>query len=214
MSSDSDASVAAAGLNSRLSAAGLKLVSAEALARFETYLALILRWNARTNLTAIRAADGIVSRHFVESIASAQLLHDGIGTLLDFGSGAGFPGIPIAICRPEISVTLAESQNKKAAFLQEAARTLSLPLRVFAGRAEGMNEQFDCVVMRAVDRMTDAVSAAVGLVGPDGWLAVMTTLAETPTIEAASSDILWSEAIHLPCSDRRVLLLGHKQLAA
>ena len=94
--------------------------------RFDAYLSLIVRWNARTSLTAIRDEEGIVSRHFVESIACAVAVPAGVRTLLDFGSGAGFPGIPIALCRPEISVTLAESQNKKAAFLREAIRTLEL----------------------------------------------------------------------------------------
>jgi 16S rRNA (guanine527-N7)-methyltransferase len=199
-------------LNPALVAMGLRPISPEAVARFDAYLALILRWNTRTNLTAVRDANGIISRHFVESIACAQLLPNGIASLLDFGSGAGFPGIPIAIFRPEIRVTLAESQNKKAAFLQEAARTLNLDICVFAGRAETMNEEFDCVVMRAVDRMEAAVAAAVGLVGPDGWLAVMTTSAEVRAIEGASGSFFtWSQPAGLPGSDQRVLLLGRKQ---
>jgi 16S rRNA (guanine527-N7)-methyltransferase len=213
MSSASDSKGAAEGLNAILSAAGLASLSEEATARFEAYLALILHWNARTNLTAIRDAEGIVRRHFVESITCAQLLPDRIGNLLDFGSGAGFPGIPIAICRPEIRVTLAESQNKKAAFLQEAARTLNLPLRVFAGRAEEMNEQFDCVAMRAVDRMGAAVCAAVGLVGRSGWLAIMSTIAERPAIEGVGrGEFAWSRPVGLPGSDQRVLLLGRKEI--
>jgi 16S rRNA (guanine527-N7)-methyltransferase len=212
MSTDADAELALSGLNSRLSAAGLEQLSPEAIARFDAYLALILRWNTRTNLTAVRDANGIIDRHFVESIACAQFLPEGIASLLDLGSGAGFPGIPIAICRPEIEVTLAESQNKKAAFLQEAARTLNLPFHVFAGRAEVISEQFDCVVMRAVDRMGSAVSAARGLVGRTGWLGVMTTLAEIPAIEdAAGSVFIWSQPVGLPGSDQRVLLLGRKQ---
>ena len=67
--------------------------------QFNYYLSLILRWNARTNLTSVRAPETILSRHFVESIACARALPDSIATLLDYGSGAGFPGIPIAICR-------------------------------------------------------------------------------------------------------------------
>ena len=90
--------------------------------------------------------------------------------MLDFGSGAGFPGIPISLCRPEIQVTLAESQGKKAAFLQEAVRVLGLAAKVHAGRAETAATRFDCVVLRAVDRMELAVQVASGLVGPAaGW---------------------------------------------
>src|ERR1700716_2998312 len=97
-----------------------------------TYLDLLLKWNARTNLTAIRDPEEIVRRHFGESLFAAQNLKLGnpapsapsVITLFDLGSGAGFPGLPIALFRPEIQVTLAESQNKKAVFLREAVRTL------------------------------------------------------------------------------------------
>src|ERR1700739_2299273 len=122
-------------LTSLLSATSLGPLSPEIAAKFDEYLALILRWNARMNLTAIREPNEILRRHFVESIACAQELPTVILTLLDFGSGGGFPGLPIALCRPEISVTLAESQGKKAAFLNEAVRTLNLNTKVFAGRA-------------------------------------------------------------------------------
>jgi hypothetical protein len=114
-------------LNQMLLSASLPPLDPGQLASFEGQLSLIIRWNARTNITAIRDEEGILSRHFFESIACARTLPAGIRTLLDFGSGAGFPGIPIAIVRPEIAVTLAESQGKKAAFLQEAVRVLNLP---------------------------------------------------------------------------------------
>ena len=74
-------------------------------------------------------------------------------TLLDFGSGGGFPGIPIALCRPEIAVTLAESQGKKAAFLQEAVRVLGLSARSTLSGPKLLTVGFDCVTLRAVDRM-------------------------------------------------------------
>ncbi len=140
-------------LDSLLAAAGLEPLTPEVRSKFDHYLALILRWNARMNLTAVRDPQEILSRHFLESIACARKLPEGIGSLLDFGSGAGFPGIPIALCRPEILVTLAESQSKKAAFLREAVRTLGLNSEVFGGRAEELTAQFDCATLRAVDRM-------------------------------------------------------------
>jgi len=114
----------AARLNELLAAGDLGLLDDATAVRFADYCALLLRWNTRTNLTAVRDEEGILSRHFVESIACARALPPGITTLLDYGSGAGFPGLPIALCRPEIAVTLAESQNKKAAFLLEAVRML------------------------------------------------------------------------------------------
>jgi 16S rRNA (guanine527-N7)-methyltransferase len=198
-------------LNELLAAAGLASLQTEQYKQFISYLSLILRWNARTNLTAIRDEEGILARHFVESIACARALPEGITTLLDFGSGAGFPGIPIAICRPEIAVTLAESQGKKAAFLQEAARVLGLSSKVYFGRAETLAGPFDCVTLRAVDRMERAVQEAAQLVGSRGWLALMTSSAELAGLQAASgSGFSWSSPIALPDAENRVLALGNR----
>jgi 16S rRNA (guanine527-N7)-methyltransferase len=184
-------------------------------AAFEVYLSLILRWNARVNLTAIRDEDGILRRHFVESIACARSLPAGISTLLDFGSGAGFPGIPIALCRPEIAVTLAESQNKKAAFLSEAVRVLGVTTLVHSSRAETLCTTFDCVTLRAVDRMGIAVQAAAQLVRPGGWLALMTTGTDLPSLQtAAGSGFVWTELRPLPGSEDRLLALGEHTLSS
>lgn len=142
------------------------------------YLDLLLRWNARTNLTAIRDPEEIVCRHFGESLFAgshiAPLLSPG-ATLLDFGSGAGFPGLPIHLLLPHLHVTLAESQNKKATFLREAIRTLGTDTQVWGARAEALPPQktFDVVTMRAVDDMETAIDAALARVSPDGWLAVL-----------------------------------------
>lgn len=178
-------------------------------ALFAEYLALLVRWNARVNLTAIRDEEGILSRHFVESIACARALPATIRTLLDFGSGGGFPGIPIALCRPEIAVTLAESQGKKAAFLNEAVRVLGLAAKVHSGRAETLGTKFDCVTLRAVDRMELAVQAAAGLVRPGGWLALMTTGGDVEKLKAvAGSEFSWSVQEALPGSTDRLVALG------
>jgi 16S rRNA (guanine527-N7)-methyltransferase len=192
-----------------LAEAGLAGLTDAESGRLADYLELLLRWNARTNLTAIRDGDGILRRHFVESIACARSLPGGIRSLLDFGSGAGFPGIPISVCRPELEVTLAEAQNKKAAFLNEVVRTLRLHTKVFSGRAESMSSQFDCVTLRAVDRMTNAIEAAVGLLSPTGYLAVMTTENNRhQVITAAGPSLEWSPIMRLPGSEQRVLFLG------
>ena len=134
--------------------------------RLSVYLDLLLKWNARTNLTAIRDPEEIVRRHFGESLFAA--LHLGTpenfpDTLLDLGSGAGFPGLPMALFYPEIRVTLAESQNKKSTFLREVVRTLSLQnVEIWSARAESMppDRQFHTVTMRAVDNMVAAIAAA------------------------------------------------------
>ena len=198
-------------LNALLTAADLASLDAETASRFETYLSLFNRWNERLNLSAIRDVEGILSRHIIESIAVARKLPAGINTLLDFGSGAGLPGIPIAICRPEIAVTLAESQNKKAAFLQEAVRELGISAKVHSGRAEALHAVFDCVTLRAVDRMPKAVAAALQLVAPGGWLALMTTRAQIASLQgAAGAGFSWTESVPLPLADDRILALGQR----
>jgi 16S rRNA (guanine527-N7)-methyltransferase len=192
-----------------LATAGLDDLDRGTASRFADYCELLQCWNARTNLTAIRDEEGILSRHFVECIACARSLPTEITTLLDFGSGAGFPGIPIALCRPEIAVTLAESQGKKAAFLREAIRTLGISAEVHSGRAEQLSTQFDCVTLRAVDRMTNAARNASGMVAPTGWLALMTSSTELPQLQAAlSSRWSWTNRVPLPGSDARILALG------
>jgi 16S rRNA (guanine527-N7)-methyltransferase len=198
-------------LDALVAAAGLTPLDEETASRFEDYLSLFLRWNERINLSAVRDEEGIISRHVVESMAVASELPQGIRTLLDFGSGAGLPGIPIALCRPEIAVTLAESQGKKAAFLQEAVRVLGIEAKVHAGSAEALRAVFDCVVLRAVDKMPKAVAAAVPLVAPAGWLALMTTGADIAQLQkAAGTEISWGEPVKLPFGNDRVLALGRR----
>ncbi len=182
--------------------------------RFEDYLSLLLRWNARVNLTAIRDEEGILRRHFVESIACARTLPAGITTLLDFGSGAGLPGIPIALCRPEIAVTLAESQGKKAAFLSEAVRVLRVAATIHSGRADVLCNSFDCITLRAVDKMGFAVHAAVQLVRPGGWLALMTTGKELEALKAAAgAEFAWMPQVLLHGGEDRLLALGEREIS-
>src|ERR1017187_10846818 len=199
-------------LNELLVAEGLEPLDCSLAGRFGDYCLLLIRWNSRVNLTAIRGEEGILSRHFVESIACARRLPAGIGTLLDLRSGAGFPGIPIALCRPEIAVTLAESQGKKAAFLREAVRVLGLAAKVHSGRAEALTTNFDCVTLRAVDKMELAVQAATQLVRPGGWLALMTTTAALPALQlSAGGDLTWPQILPLHGSDDRLLALGLRE---
>jgi 16S rRNA (guanine527-N7)-methyltransferase len=198
-------------LNELLRQASRDPLDTETAHKFEAYLSLFVRWNKKLNLSSVRDEEGVLSRHFIESIAVAQSLPAEISTLLDFGSGAGLPGIPIALCRPRIAVTLAESQIKKAAFLQEAVRVLGISAKVHADRAETLGEVFDCVVLRAVEKMPRAVSSAVKLVSPHGWLALMTTDASLAELQsAAGPQFKWKESVRLPGSDSRILALTQK----
>lgn len=158
------------------------VVPPELYAQLATYLDLLLKWNARTNLTAIRDPEEIVRRHFGESLFAGLQLVGRVADdarLLDFGSGAGFPGLPIQLLLPGLRVTLAESQGKKASFLREAVRVLGLSASttVWAGRVEDLPDadRFDVVTLRAVDRMEVAVMAARGRVAEGGWLVQLVT---------------------------------------
>ena len=198
-------------LNAILAESGLPVLDEALSARFAEYFTLLIKWNGKINLTSIRDEDSILRRHFVESIACARALPHGIGTLLDFGSGGGFPGIPIALCRPEIAVTLAESQRKKASFLREAVRTLRISANVYADRAELLAGRFDCVVLRAVDRMDSAVGAAARLLAPAGIVALMTIGTDIERLKAKTgTGFSWSEPISLPLAENRVLALGSR----
>ncbi len=164
------------------------LASAEAVpaglyAQLSEYLDLLVKWNARTNLTAIREPEEMVRRHFGESLFMGIQLGSRVvsdATLLDFGSGAGFPGLPIQLLHPALRVTLAESQGKKASFLREAVRTLALPTEVWAARVETMplNRTFEAVTLRAVDNMQQALADAQQRVASGGWLAILSTEAD------------------------------------
>jgi 16S rRNA (guanine527-N7)-methyltransferase len=176
------------------------------LPRLSSYLDLLLKWNARTNLTAIRDPEEIVRRHFGESLFAARHLDPKASTVLDLGSGAGFPGLPIAIFHPEIQVTLAESQNKKASFLREVVRTLGLKTEVWANRAELLpaTRQFHTVTLRAVDNMVAAIAAAEPRA--TGQLMVLTSAAAVPVLHEFSRQ----SRIPIPESQGNILLIGER----
>lgn len=194
--------------------AGLNVLEPEALAKFQTYLNLLLKWNSRLNLTAIREPEGILHRHFVECIQCAQALpiSGAESTVLDFGSGAGLPGVPIAICRPELRVTLAESQQKKSAFLREVVRSLGLQAEVFDGRAEAMDKDriFDVVTLRAVDRMVGACRSGLQRLESSGWLAVFSTETLVPELRAFLPEIVWRQELRTTEMDHGIILFGQR----
>ncbi|HVZ17572.1 MAG TPA: 16S rRNA (guanine(527)-N(7))-methyltransferase RsmG [Terriglobales bacterium] len=147
------------------------------LAQVSTYLDLLLRWNARTNLTAIRDPAQIVTRHFGESFFLASKLFGlkALGYLdiqitrcpdvLDLGSGAGFPAIPLLVFRPDITITLVEAHHTKAVFLREVLRALHLEAEVQNVRAEALPPaSADIVTLRAVEKFDSILPTAANLV--------------------------------------------------
>jgi 16S rRNA (guanine527-N7)-methyltransferase len=175
------------------------------------YIDILQKWNARVNLTAIRDPDEIVTRHFGESYFAAQLLlpEGWPGTVIDFGSGAGFPGIPIALLRPKAAVTLVESNGKKAAFLAEVVGQIGLKnVDVFRGRGEAMSGQADLVVMRAVESFEQAVNVAARLVGAAGRLGLLIGKTQRQRAIELLPHFSWAEPFPVPQSSFRILLVG------
>jgi 16S rRNA (guanine527-N7)-methyltransferase len=187
----------AAALERGLIEAGLEL-PAGARDRLLEYVALLLKWNRTYNLTAIRDPLAMVVHHLLDSLSVLPYLPlkaQG-ARLVDAGSGAGLPGIPLALARPGWHVTLAESSEKKAAFLRQAAIELKLAnVEVYEGRVEAWRPErlFDLVISRAFAALADFMAACRHLVAPGGMLAAMKGTA--PTDLAAGCKLI---PLHVP----------------
>jgi 16S rRNA G527 N7-methylase RsmG len=259
-----------------------------------TYIDILLRWNARINLTAIRDPEEIVTRHFGESLFAARHLFpnrnnlgtaaracpeqaqriewrcsakpssvmpdDNVGdlrgraalqrratdpeeigalapevagstthdasawrktTVADIGSGAGFPGIPIKLWAPTVSLTLIESNHKKATFLREVARALTLmDIDIETVRAESLSGgTFDLVTLRAVERFETVLAVAAGLVAPGGRLALLIgssqfNKARINFSEGLLAEFIWSDPLPTPASRSRILAVAHRRTRA
>jgi 16S rRNA (guanine527-N7)-methyltransferase len=188
------------------------------LAAISNYLDLLLRWNAHTNLTAIREPEEIVTRHFGESLfAAAQLLpkSDVRMHAIDVGSGAGFPGLPLKIYAPGLHLTLIESQQKKATFLKEVVRTLHLDkVDVFTGRAQDCPAHADLVTLRAVERFEIVLPAAASLLRyscePPSRLALLIGSEQVELAHVLLPAMQWQAPIPIPQSTARVVLVGKR----
>ena len=154
-----------------VAALGLSL-PAQALSRLLDYQALLERWNAAYNLTAVRDPAQMVTRHLLDSLAI--LPHVQGATLADLGTGPGLPGIVLAIAAPGREMLLVDSNGKKVRFLREAIRTLKLDgVRAVQSRVEDVQGQFDCVTARAFASLADMLGWGGHLLAPDGiWLAM------------------------------------------
>ncbi|MEO8716959.1 MAG: 16S rRNA (guanine(527)-N(7))-methyltransferase RsmG [Burkholderiales bacterium] len=162
-----------AALRRGLAELGLPLAEA-AQERLIAYLELLAKWNKTYNLTAIRDPMQMISHHLLDSLA--VLPHLPAGALADVGSGAGLPGIPLAIAEPARRVTLNDANHKKAAFLQQAVIELQLTnAEVHTGRAEAWRpaELFACVVVRGFAELAQFFASCRHLVRGDGVLAAM-----------------------------------------
>ncbi len=124
--------------------------------RLDIYGRLLVEWNEKMNLTAITDPVGVTVKHFADSLAAAPLLPDGRFSLIDVGTGAGFPGVPLALLREDCSLTLLDSLNKRLVFLEALCKELGLPVALIHARAEeggqksDLRERFDVATARAV----------------------------------------------------------------
>jgi 16S rRNA (guanine527-N7)-methyltransferase len=199
------------------------VLSPTQLQSISTYIDLLLRWNARINLTAIRQAEEIVIRHFGESLFAARHLFPSQEqcrrerprscTAIDIGSGAGFPGLPIKIWAPYINVTLIESNQKKATFLREVTRMLTLiNINVFPGRAEDYpNPPAEVVTLRAVERFETTLPIAASLVAPRGRLALLISEPQLARAKNLTPAFAWEPPLPVPLSSSRVLAIATRE---
>ena len=181
------------------------------LQQLSTHLALLLKWNARTNLTAISDPEEIVARHFGESLFAARLLvapgaHE---SAIDIGSGGGFPGLPLKIWNQNLELTLVESNHKKAVFLKEVVRALHLTgTAVLTDRAERLKLQSNLVSLRAVERFEAILPVARRLVASGGRIALLIGSSQVDRAKALLAEVDWEPAVPMPSSSSRLLLVG------
>jgi len=144
----------------------------EARACLIDYLELLVRWNAAYNLTAVRDPHAMVTRHLLDSLAVAPYVRG--ATLADIGSGAGLPGLVLAVAAPQRRVTLIDTNGKKCRFQREAVRVLGLDnVEVLHARVEDLEGSYDCIIARAFATLADMLALGGHLLAPDGrWLAM------------------------------------------
>jgi 16S rRNA (guanine527-N7)-methyltransferase len=187
-------------------------LSASQLGQIETFSALLLKWNAHMNLTAVRNPDEVITRHFGESLFAARHLFPISATeqtAIDVGSGAGFPGIPLKILEPTLVLTLIEANQRKAVFLREVVRALGLSkVTVFADRAEMLSDQADLVILRAVEHFEKMLPIALKLAAQNGHIALLIGNAQIQTAKSVIGDVKWQDPLPLPLSKSRSLLIG------
>lgn len=181
--------------------AGRVDVSESQVARLGVHYELLRKWNRVLSLTSIESPAEIVERHYCESLLAGSFLPQGRLKVVDIGSGAGFPGVPIAILRPDCEVALVESHQRKAVFLKEACRDLK-NVRVLAVRAEAVTESFDWLVSRAVSYED------LGSVLKIASNAVLLGGAEAPP---HTGEMRWDQPVQLPWGQRRYVYIGHRE---
>ena len=180
-------------------------------AGIKTYIELLLKWNKTVSLTTVTQVDQILAFHFGESLFALPMLPVEKSRLADVGSGAGFPGVPLAMARPSLDVTLIEPNAKKFAFLNEVIRQLSLAnVSAFRGRTDDIqssDERFEVVTARAVGQFDDLLGWTKGSITLGGKLILWVGDGDAKQIPS-DSRFEWSSPERIPHTDRRFILAG------
>lgn len=183
----------------------------EQIRLIQAYVQLLLKWNRVISLTTVRDPAEIVARHFGESMFAQPVLAMDEGNLVDVGSGAGFPGLALKIVAPSLRICLIESNQKKAAFLAEAVRTLGLTGVEIAGKRFDETQpsfgQSDFITARALGGFSELLRWAAPALVPRGKIVLWIGLEDAERI-AATAGWIWQPAIKIPESQRRYLLIG------
>ena len=180
------------------------MLSSEQFGLLHVHFELLNRWNERMDLTSVDGAGEIVERHYCESLFFAGQMDqsEAVSSVIDFGSGAGFPGLPLAVVHPRMQVTLLEPNQRRAVFLRESARGLH-NVSVVAERGEKFEGRHDMVVARAVNvpevlRCVPRLGARIGLLLSDPAL---------PGLRGTRG-FEWGENIRVPWSVSRCCIFG------
>lgn len=186
-------------------------LSADQMNQVRLYLSLLLRWNEKVNLTAIRDPRECVTRHFGESMLLA-VCETVKGRLLDIGSGAGFPALPLKILLPDVEMTLLEPTGKKRAFLKEVVRACELTgVAIKPDRLEDLNpgEAYNAITMRAVG--VEWVEAALMHLSPSGKHYLWLSRPQIPQLEGRCKTVSRRRIIEIPGSRERVIWVGDRE---
>ena len=205
-------------LESKL-AAGLAAMNlqlpAESQQKLLAYIGLLQKWNSTYNLTALRDPLRMVSHHLLDSLTLLPYL-DGASSLIDVGSGGGMPGIPVAIARPDLAVTLLDANTKKTAFLQQAVIELGLKnVRVISGRVEAAADcRADVITSRAFAELADFVNWTEHLLKDGGYWAAMKGVYPQEEIDKLPESVAVEkvEALHVPKlnAERHIVIIRKK----
>ena len=202
-------------LQEGLAALGLNLSTAQQLLLLE-HASLLQKWNRTYNHTALRRNDQIISRHILDSLTLLPYVKEA-KTLMDVGSGGGMPGIPTAICRPDLQITLLDANTKKTAFLQQTVIELGLSnVTVAAGRVETIyDKKVDVVTSRAFAELADFAALTKHLLNENGYWAAMKGVYPYEEIEQlpANIEVVSADKLDVPMleAERHMVIMRPKR---